>query len=735
MSPQQLEQYQIEVLLGEGTFAKVYRAFDQKLERAVALKILKPIWLEDQEAVGRFKAEAKTMARLRHPHIVDVYDVGEAQGQLYLAQLLVEGETLADRITRGPLSWEETLALSQDVAQALDYAHEQGVIHRDVKPSNILLDKSGRAYLGDFGLMRAAEGSTVLSSSSGGMIGTPAYMAPEQWQGQSPSPATDIYALSCVITEILTGRPLFDAPTPPAVMTQHMLDGPQFPDPWPAGTPTGVSQVLQQGLAPEMSNRLSQASDLVTALKGLGYPTTARPSHADAPPSNRGMAWLWPVAILLLVLVLAGGILSYALYTLWPNDQTISTVSVAQITPSLTPVAEPTSTEPLLMPLPTHSPTPTLSLVPLPTNTLTPQPTSTNTPTPTHTPFPQVTSNEPVNLRAGPGTNYPVTGQLLPDTPLLITGRNADSSWWQVEQPSGDLNWVADSVVVTQNTDSISLAQIPATPILATPTPSVPDGMVLIPAGAFIMGGDNGDNNEKPVHTLTLDDFFIDIYEVTNAQFIIFLNDDVNQTGHIDVDSKNAHIRSLINVLDPDIHIYQNSDMWQVDQNYANHPVTEVSWHGAKNYCEWRGGRLPTEAEWEKAARGTDGRTYPWGDEFDGNRLNFCDTNCEHKWADEVYDDGYAGAAPVGSYPNGVSPYGVYDMAGNVWEWVSSEYRDYPYNADDGREDLSSTNDRVHRGGSWYDQDSYARGINRRGGGSTSRHRYLYPVGFRCASG
>jgi serine/threonine protein kinase len=177
----QLAHYQIKDLLGEGTFASVYRAFDQKFEREVAIKILKPVWLSDPQAVKRFKREAKTMAQLRHPHIVDVYDVGEAGGQIYLSQFFVQGQTLATRLKRGPLVWSEMLVVLHAIASALDYAHSQGIVHRDIKPSNILIDQKGQAYLGDFGLVRAAEGSVALSTTSGGLIGTPAYMAPEQW--------------------------------------------------------------------------------------------------------------------------------------------------------------------------------------------------------------------------------------------------------------------------------------------------------------------------------------------------------------------------------------------------------------------------------------------------------------------------------------------------------------------------------------------------------------------------
>ena len=212
-----------------------------------------------------------------------------------------------------------------------------------------------------------------------------------------------------------------------------------------------------------------------------------------------------------------------------------------------------------------------------------------------------------------------------------------------------------------------------------TPTPvTAPDGakMVLVPAGPFTMGSNRGSDNEQPVHDVTLAAFYIDQYEVTNAQYRAC----VEAGGCAEAPGCSERYD------DPD----------KVD-----HPVVCIDWHQARAYCEWRGDRLPTEAEWEKAARGTDGRTYPWGEIVVSDLGNY-DYNSED-------------TTPVGSYLYGVSPYGVYDMAGNVWEWVQSEYRDYPYQADDGREDLDGrTNVRVLRGGGLGNSLDNARAAARR---------------------
>jgi len=183
------------------------------------------------------------------------------------------------------------------------------------------------------------------------------------------------------------------------------------------------------------------------------------------------------------------------------------------------------------------------------------------------------------------------------------------------------------------------------------------------------MGSDSYDN-EKPIHQVNLAAYSIDKYETTNAQYAECVN-----AGKCSV---------------PKCDEYKKGEK-------ANHPVVCLDWTQAKNYCEFAGKRLPTEAEWEKAARGTDGRTYPWGNEAAScDRLNYYDGN--KKCVDDT--------TKVGSYPSGASPYGVMDLAGNVWEWTSSDYKAYPYIANDGREDLLSNNNKVFRGGGW-DYDDY----------------------------
>jgi len=247
--------------------------------------------------------------------------------------------------------------------------------------------------------------------------------------------------------------------------------------------------------------------------------------------------------------------------------------------------------------------------------------------------------------------------------------------------------------------------------------------MVFIPAGEFQMGSQEGENDERPLHTVFLDDFYLDVYEVTNTQYAGFLNQMGNQEeGGVTWLEDNSS----------DVHIHQNGGIWLADEGYGNHPVTRVSWYGAQAYCQWRGARLPSEAEWEKAARGMGSYIYPWGDVIDETRANFCDANCEYAWAESDLDDGFARTAPVGSFPNGISPFGGYDMAGNVWEWVLDWYSEKYYNGSPTENPYGPDNGqyRVRRGGSWDNPTDSLRVTIRDGFYPTDRGNFL---GFRCA--
>ena len=265
-------------------------------------------------------------------------------------------------------------------------------------------------------------------------------------------------------------------------------------------------------------------------------------------------------------------------------------------------------------------------------------------------------------------------------------------------------------------TETLSPTERPSPTVVSSPT-EIPfvvsgstlrrllDGMVMVyvPEGEFIMGNDAGPTSEQPQHTVYLDGYWIDKTEVTNAMFALF----VEATGY----QTNAETQGAAWVFEGTGWSEIPGADWQHPQGPAthltgleNHPVVNISWYDATAYCKWAGGRLSSEAEWEKAARGTDGRTYPWGEqEPAGNLLDFGDVNLYPDSADKNVNDGYKFTAPVGSYPAGASPYGALDMAGNVWEWVNDWYRETYYrNAPTSNPPGPINGDgRVLRGGSW----------------------------------
>jgi eukaryotic-like serine/threonine-protein kinase len=262
--------------------------------------------------------------------------------------------------------------------------------------------------------------------------------------------------------------------------------------------------------------------------------------------------------------------------------------------------------------------------------------------------------------------------------------------------------------------------------------------MVYVPAGEFLMGSSPADteanDNEKPQHRVYLDTFWIDRTEVTNAMFARF----VTETGH-KTDAENFGQSYVFNVTIKGWEQTKGAD-WQHPRGPGSdikgleqHPVVQVSWDDAVAYCRWAGQRLPTEAEWEKAARGTDGRKYPWGAEgVAGNLLNFADRNLDVSWADKSVDDGYQFTAPVDTYPAGTSPYRALDMAGNVWEWVADRYNEkyYANSPAENPQGPDSGDLRVPRGGSWTDPLRNVRAAVRYGRAPDDR---LDAVGFRCA--
>jgi putative two-component system response regulator len=271
--------YRIVEQIGRGGMATVYKAHHAGLDRYVAIKVLPDFFAEEEDYRDRFQQEARAIARLKHPNILNVFDFGQERGITYLVLELVEGGTLADRLG-GQMDLQEVVAFLRPVAGALDHAHSQGVLHRDIKPSNILLHKDGTPVLADFGLAKMAARVRKLTES-GIVMGTPEYMSPEQAIGGPIGPASDIYALGIVAYEMLTGRVPFQADTPVAVLLSHLNSAMPPTRELPAELSGHVERALRQVLAKSAIERFPTATEFVAALTPAAWPS--RRSSASEP--------------------------------------------------------------------------------------------------------------------------------------------------------------------------------------------------------------------------------------------------------------------------------------------------------------------------------------------------------------------------------------------------------------------------------------------------------------------
>src|SRR6266498_1706218 len=266
LTGKQLGPYQIIASLGEGGMAAVYKAYHPAMERHVALKILPRHFASDAEFVNRFKQEAKVLAQLQHPHIVPVFDFGEQDGYTYLVMPFIRSGTLAELLKGEPLPFEQIRTICSQVGGALDYAHGHSVVHRDVKPRNVLIDESGYCLLTDFGLAKILEGNESLTNS-GAILGTPAFMSPEQGLGESIDRRSDIYSLGVILYELATGRTPYRAETPMALMIKHISDPLPPPTRFNPMLPEALEAIILKALAKNPQDRYQTAVLLVKALQ------------------------------------------------------------------------------------------------------------------------------------------------------------------------------------------------------------------------------------------------------------------------------------------------------------------------------------------------------------------------------------------------------------------------------------------------------------------------------------
>ena len=286
---QTLGPYEIVSKLGKGGMATVYRARQVTMQRDVAVKVMSADLAADPEFVARFEREAHVIARLEHPRILPVHDFGHEGELFYLVMRLIEGESLYYRLKRGPLPLKTAARFVGQIGEALDYAHAEGVIHRDLKPNNILIDQWDNLYLMDFGLAKMMASAQSLTQS-GTVLGTPAYMAPEQWRGEPVDARTDVYALGIILYEMVAGRTPFESDTPFTLMYKHINDAPPplretLPD-----LPVEVEAVILKALAKNADDRYQSAGEMARAFNEVVRVASTLPQRVRKPEEQPASA-------------------------------------------------------------------------------------------------------------------------------------------------------------------------------------------------------------------------------------------------------------------------------------------------------------------------------------------------------------------------------------------------------------------------------------------------------------
>jgi serine/threonine-protein kinase len=666
--------------------------------RPVAIKRLHRQLTKQDDVRAMFIDEARLVARIRHPNVVPTLDVVSDGGELLLVMEYVHGESLsllarAARARHELIPIGVALAVTSNVLHGLHAAHEAksetreplDIVHRDVSPQNVLVGEDGIARMLDFGIARAA---VRLESTREGVVkGKLAYMPPEQLAGGEVTRKADIYAAAVVLWELLTGGRLFHKQDGQALMLEKLLGGRVEPPSThrPEVTPA-LDAIVLKGLSRDPDQRFASAREMAVAIEQAGPPAMAS-EVADWVESLVGERLAKRAAVLEDLERTSARMRLDARQVLAELDATAQGAADGTIDDAV--AATGVIATGVAAGAPVTGSVPTTATLP------------------------------PANGRRGPSH---VVGAILA---LAASAAGA---------------LVVGHFISGARTGDGSLAAAPAgartasVAATAPPPPTCPPGTIHVPGGRFFMGSDDGLPMEKPSHNVTLREYCIDTYEVTTADYKACSDrGECKRAGQTNEwDAIADHERE---VFDPLCNVRAPAER-------AKHPINCVDWEMASIYCKSNGKRLPTEAEWEFAARGPDGRKYPWGDDEPGPQfLNACGAECmdwgkKNKVAETAMfteDDGYTTTAPVGSFPRGASRYGVQDVAGNVWEWVADWYGVYPKEDQVDPEGPEKGTRRVIRGGAW--NGSFAAWERPTFRYHDVPEKRSYGIGFRCAKG
>jgi formylglycine-generating enzyme required for sulfatase activity/serine/threonine protein kinase len=677
------------------------------LARPVAVKCLAPHLARDPRVRAVYMEEARRASRVRHPNVVPTLDVVAADGELLIVMDYVHGETLArlartSRERRQPVPLRIALAIASNVLCGLQAAHEatsergapMPIVHRDLSPENVIVGVDGVARVLDLGLGRASE-RTAASHDEGGPRKL-AYIAPEQLAEAPVTPATDIYAAGVVLWELLAGRRLFvrDDRTPSVLLDKLMHGRIEAPSTHAPSLPAALDAIVLSALGRRPSSRFGSARAMASAIEAVCDVATAREVGDWVERSASDALRVRSIALAAL-------------------DSTPSRPRAASA-----PTYE---VDVLLDELLVESMHESVDDGPM--------------------------SSDPPPMIAASDT-YPVTEprtlrfvRAAPSPAVVVAPRSHGVRWTAV---AGVLlaafAGVAGGHVLTSSVDrnaagpALAPRSSPIAAVVPAPPPIVcPADMVAVSASSFAMGDDDGLPFERPAHVVRLAAFCIDRLETTTADFRA-----CSDRG----DCKRASTTNdWSGITDRDRRLFDPLCNARDPLARAAHPMNCVDWAAASQACRARGARLPTEAEWELAARGVDGRKYPWGDrEPNASLLNACGTECV-AWAKKSGvdfaamfsgDDGFATTAPVGSFPAGASRAGVEDLAGNVSEWVADFFGDYPSDERKNPTGPRTGSERIVRGGAW--SGSLAAGARPTFRTKDAPSKRSYAIGFRCAS-
>jgi eukaryotic-like serine/threonine-protein kinase len=688
--------------LREGGMGAVYVADQLSTGKQRALKVMAAELAVDPSIRERFVLEAHAASRIESDHVVEIVTSGvdEETGAPFLVMELLRGEELAEAAARlGSLPLGDVAEVLSQIGHALEQAHAQGIVHRDLKPENIFLVTSRRrdvpftAKVLDFGIAKLVEDSRQKTGTQ--PLGTPLFMAPEQTDRKGRiCPATDVWALGLITFRLLTGRDFWleaDGSLP-MLLREIVVDPipfataraaelavrppePGFPVPLPVpALPPGFDAWFARCVNRDVDARFQDAGAAVRAFMEVSTP--------DAP---------------------RGALIA-------SSDWVSSPITT---TPSLSgPRSGRISVRP---PGTTGAPAATGAV--------------------TGATMVQATGATGVQATGAQGAQGSRAGLLAAVAGgVAVLGIGGLLAYRAISNgpPPGPAAGGSAGPVVTAVASAATGSSATAASGAAGAPLVCAEGMVAIPGGKMFMGARDLAADAKPPHEVTVSGFCLDRTEVTTRAYLVCAD-------------KGECERPLEKVSWPGI----KPDMVKLYSGFCNaghkdrgeHPINCVAWTMADIFCKKHGARLPTEAEWEFAARGAGQRKYPWGDEAPGPRyLNACGKECA-KWfkakgekTETMYDgdDGYAGTAPVGSFPEGASASGVLDLAGNVWEWTNDWYG--PYSADPATDPKGPPTGtmRVARGGNFtgYNPD-WARPAFR---WKTDPDTFNHAIGFRCAA-